>query len=161
MNRRLRGVLGTALTWSVGWGILGLVEAALRSLPYKGVRIPIDPMRFVITVTLNRAIFGFVSGALFALALWYVGRRARGLGALSTRRVAAWGMVAGSVLPAGVVALLTATGVAIPLPPLLMMIATGGLFGAGTAAGTVAIARRAPEPLAVGSAATALAPPGA
>jgi hypothetical protein len=161
MNRRLRGVLGTALVWGVGWSAIGLGAGWLQvvALRLAGISIPMAPARLVILVALRWAVFGVVAGSIFALALWYVGRRAGSLAALSPRRAAAWGAGAGVVLPLCVVALLAAGGAAVPLAAVLMLVVTGGVFGAGTAAGTVAVARRAPEPLGVARDMTALAPP--
>jgi len=163
MNRRLRGVLGTALTWGAGWGVVGLGVGGLQAVALRAAAtpIPMELTRFVALVTLRWAAFGLVAGTLFALALWYAGRRAGAVGVLAPRRAAAWGALAGVVLPLALVALLAAGGAVIPLATVLTLLVTGGAFGAGTAAGTVAIARRAPAPVGAGADVPSLSRPGA
>jgi hypothetical protein len=121
--------------------------------------VPMELERFVAVVTLQWAVSGIVTGTIFALSLWYIGRRTGSLGALSRRRAAAWGALAGVALPLGFGALLTAGGIGVPLAALLPLVATGAAFGAGTAAGMITLARRAPEPLAARRGAPALSPP--
>ena len=152
MNRRLRGVIGTALTWGTGWAVIGLGVAGLQAVALRasGVRVPMQLERFIALVTIRWAVSGVVAGTLFALALWYVGRRLGSLAALSPRRAAVAGALAGVALPLVVAPLLVVSGVAVPLTVLLPFVVTGAAFGAGTAAGTVALARRAPEPLGAG-----------
>jgi hypothetical protein len=163
MNRRLRGVIGTALIWGAGWAVVGLAVAGLQAVALRasGVRVPMQLERFVALVTLRWAVSGVVAGTLFALALWYVGRRGGSLGALSPSRAAVAGTLAGIALPLVVAPLLVMSGLAVPLTVLLPFVVTGAVFGAGTAAGTVALARRAPAPLAAGSDAPTLSPPAA
>ena len=160
MNRRIRGVIGTALTWGAGWAAVGLGVSGLRAVALRAadVQVPIDLWRFVALGTLRWAAFGLVAGTLFALALWYVGRRVGSLGALAPSRAAAWGLGAGVALPLCVIALLATGGAAVPLVAMFPLVITSGVFGAGTAAGTVALARRGPAPLAAGGQTTSLLP---
>lgn len=153
MNRRLRGVIGTALTWGAGWAVIGFGVSSVQAIALRAasVPMPIGLWRFVTMVTLRWATSGLVAGTLFALALWYVGRRVESLGALSTRRAAAWGLGAGIAVPLCIVALMIASGIAVPLLAMMPLVVTSALFGAGTAGGTVALARREPTALGPGS----------
>lgn len=101
MLRRLRGVLGTALTWGAGWTVIGSVigGAQVLALRTAGSPIPMTLSRFIVLVTLRWAVFGAISGALFALVLWYAGRRVASLSVLSTIRSAGWSALAGAVVP--------------------------------------------------------------
>lgn len=159
MNRRLRGVLGTALTWSAGWAAVGLGVGGLRAAALRAadLQVPMELWRFVALGTFRWAAFGLVAGTLFALALWYAGRRVGSLDALAPSRAAVWGLGAGVALPLCVIGLLAAGGAAVPLVAMLPLVVTSGVFGAGTAAGTVALARR-PAPLVAGGQAATLPP---
>ena len=160
MNKRLRGVLGTALTWGAGWTVIGLAVGALQAIGLRaaGITIPMETSRFLALVTLRWTVFGIVAGSLFALALWYAGRRMTSFRALSGRRAALWGLGAGATLPLGFSAFLVAGGNSVPMIALVPFVITAGLFGAATAGGSVALARRAPE-LSAGSDTRALTPP--
>ena len=114
---RLRGIVGTAVAWGAAWAVPGLLAGVPQWI-----------------------LVGALAGAGFATALTMAERRRR-LEQLTLGRVAAWGAL-GAVVSAAVATpvLLLATGGALQLLPFLA--AVGGL-GAGSAAGTVAVAQRA------------------
>ena len=135
--RRIRGTVGTGLTWAVGWGIaflgfgllLGRAQGELSSVAFRGV------------------FFGFVGGVSFALILSFAERR-RTLDQLSLWRVALWGFV-------GATALLlflspTLLGPELSVRSLVTVLAFDGLIGAGFASGSVALARQSDTKLVEG-----------
>ncbi len=143
--RRVRGALGMGAVWAGAWALAGiLIGVGSTLLPF----LPWDAFFAFYDAPLpTLAIPGFVGGTLFSLVLGVAARRRR-FDELSVPRVAAWGALGGalaSLLPAALVGLGLATigrngaGVwqltAIISGPLV-------LLSAGSAAGSLAIARR-------------------
>ena len=123
--RRIRGVIGTGLTWAVGWA--GVVTGAVALL---GVDLGALP-----GVALYQAIGGFFAGAGFALVLSIAERR-HTLEELSLPRVAAWGAI-GGLLAHGIVGLLVFGS-----NLLWIDVAITGILAGSFATGSVALARR-------------------
>ena len=123
--RRLRGMLGTGLTWGTMWAALGAVLGIVV-----GVLAPqnIDPGEGPLNIAWILGTAGFISGVTFALVLSRL-ERGRSLRSVSLPRVALWGAAGAAVIP-----LLTPVADA-------MLIFTCPL-GALLAAGSVAVARR-------------------
>lgn len=159
--RRLRGGLGMGLTWAVGWGAVGVgIGIASRLLTF----LPWDRFFAVFDAPLPAlALPGFIGGTLFAVVLGAAARGGR-LESLTVARVAAYGALGGlllSLVPAGLVLAGLATiaegglGIgallAVTAPPLIAL-------GAGSAAVTLLVARRAPpgEPSALPDAPSAM-----
>jgi hypothetical protein len=149
MLRRLRGILGTALTWSAGWTAVGLTTGAVKVLMLRaaGLALPMESWRFVLIGTVRWTVFGAVAGILFSLGVMIATRRLRSLSSLSPRRAAWWGLGAGIVFPLVVVGGYAAVSGAPLLIRLLPLVVTSGVFGAGTAAGMLVLARRVPDSL--------------
>jgi hypothetical protein len=124
--RRVRGVLGTAVTWSLAWVGLGAGFGALAGLP----------LSFLLRMALNSSVAGFVAGASFAVIL-SVAERNNSLEDLSLRRVALWGAGGGLLLS------LIPMAFGVPVPYLLGPLVINGGIGAGMATGSVVLARRA------------------
>lgn len=122
--RRLRGILGTGLTWAVGWAVVfgGLMAFLGR------------PVTIIAGFGLGMGLVGFFGGSLFAAILSITERRQR-LEDLSLRRVALWGAISCLVL-AGAFSLIGGGGF------VWDFLATMTLLGAGCSSGTVAVARR-------------------
>ncbi|HEX5438015.1 MAG TPA: hypothetical protein VFW98_12695 [Gemmatimonadaceae bacterium] len=142
--RRIRGVVGTGLTWAVGWALVGLLIGVMSTvLP----GLPWDAFFKVFDAPLPAlAVPGFFGGALFSMVLGIAGRRRR-FDELSLPRFVAWGAVGGLLLglvPAAMVAVgLASIGreglglwrlTAIISAPLM-------LLSAVSAAGSLALAR--------------------
>jgi len=93
--RRVRGVIGVALTWGTVWAafgaLLGLIYGALRPQDLDAGE---GPAR--IAAILGTA--GFVSGSGFALMLSLL-ERGRTVLDVSLARVALWGAAGGAVIP--------------------------------------------------------------
>jgi hypothetical protein len=130
--RRLRGIIGTGLTWAIGWtgvkvGLFGLY--GLSGFP----------LRFLFPIALSGLVQGFIAGGAFAVVLSIAERR-HTLEDLSLRRVALWGGVGGVLVLLPTLPMVFSYGV--PLIPILGSLAVDGLMGAGFATGSVALARR-------------------
>lgn len=118
--KRLRGIIGTGLTWCVAWGGLfataGLVGAG----------------NFVPGLAMTGAFLGLVGGSAFAVILSIAERR-HNLADLSLWRVAFWGALGGVLM-----ALAFGGG-----NLFLDFVAFMAVSGAVSSAGTVAVAKRA------------------
>ena len=132
--RKLRGMLGTGITWGVGWAMVMFIIGSIT-----GVVDPdsIDPGEEPWRIAGIVGAVGFLSGIAYAgLFSWLENRKS--LRDLSISRAAVWGAIGGAVLP-----LLTTMNDAV----LLSTMPLGAIF----AASTVAIARRAalhePDPV--------------
>lgn len=135
--RRIRGAIGMGLTWAAGWAPIGAVIGL-------GVGVvlgaPLDVLVPLWVGTL--ATLGFLGGAIFSTVLRITEGRRR-FDELSVPRFAAWGALGGLVL--GMLAItggLLGTG----LTPVDAIIAGAStLLGAGSAVGSLALARRADD----------------
>lgn len=124
------------LIWAIGWGLVGfLVELIQEFVPgWNGAIVDIWPMAL--------AAPAFLGGVTFSTVLGIAGRRRR-LDELSLPRFAAWGalgggLVGGFIATMGIAAGSPGWGVAIG--------STVALLCAGSAAGSLALARKAEEP---------------
>ncbi len=132
--RRIRGALGMGLTWAVAWlgvgAIIGLVTAVLSpASTLSGLAVWVG---FV-------ALFGFIGGAIFSTVLGIAEGRRR-FDEMSLPRFAAWGAVGGLL-----VTLVMALVFGDPVMGLLGPASVLTLLGAGSAAGSLALARRAED----------------
>ena len=137
--RRIRGALGMGLSWALAWAIGGLVIGAASLV------LPLDWFLEVFDAPLPAlALPGFIAGALFSLVLG-VAARTRRFSELSMPRFALWGVLGGVLLTLFPIALMT-LGLGTPGPKFWPGIAVAAgpliLFSAGSAAATLAIARR-------------------
>ena len=131
--RRIRGALGIGLTWAAVWGGAGAL-VMLGFLLRTGSR-PDAPFPIMF------AAGGFVAGLIFSGVLGVVEGRRR-FEQMSLPRFAAWGAIGGFVLSAGFV---TAVSLAGEPAFLWNLVTVGPLFAvaaAGSAAGSLALARR-------------------
>jgi len=126
--RRIRGIIGTGLTWAAAWIGLGAGLGALAGFP----------LTYLVRIALTNSVGGFIAGTAFATIL-SIAERKRTLGDLSLKRVALWG-AAGGVLVTSM-PLAFGAPVAFLLGPLLI---NGGI-GATLATGSVVMARRADQ----------------
>jgi len=141
---RLRGVLGTALTWAIVWLPVGVVMALMALNSRREVICLYCPPfwdwfpLFVFSWTL----WGAVSGGVFAIVLMIAERR-RSLAELSYTRTALWGALGSLSLPAALMVRdAIRSGVLIEgRLGVLSVVLTAGL-GAACAAGTLRIARQ-------------------
>jgi peptidoglycan/LPS O-acetylase OafA/YrhL len=135
--RRIRGAIGTGLTWAVAWGGVGTI-VMLGFLLRTGSR-PDAPFPLVFGV------FGFVAGVIFSGVLGLVEGRRR-FDEMSLPRFAAWGAAGGFLLAAAFVLAVSLTGDPAFLWNLVVVGPLFALAAAGSAAGSLALARRAQDP---------------
>ena len=129
-KQRLRGIIGTALTWAVGWCVTGV---AVGFTGFFGALTFPD-------FALFGAVFagmGFIGGGVFSIALTLIEGRKR-FDQLSIPRFALWGAVGGLVLEG----LMTASGQV----PTIATLVFFTVMASGSAAGTLALARIAEGP---------------
>ncbi len=134
--RRIRGAVGMGLTWAVGWVGVGAVLAA--TLWVTGF----DPPRFFVTITEVFAILGFLGGSIFSVIL-RLAEGSRRFDELSLPRFAAWGAVGGLLL--GGLAVLALFGGPALRRADAVVVGITTLLGAGSAVGTLALARKATD----------------
>jgi len=133
--KRIRGAVGMGLSWAVVWGgagtILGVVSAVLG----------LDPTSGIGSFAILGAIAGFIAGASFSTVLGITEGRRR-FDEMSLPRFAFWGALGGLLLSGW----LTAIGV-LSSEAHIIVLTYGGfpLLGAGCAAGSLALARRADD----------------
>jgi hypothetical protein len=126
--RRVRGIIGTAATWAIAWMGLGAGIGALVGYD----------LSFLLRMAMNNSVAGLVAGASFAVIL-SVAERNHSLEDLSLGRVALWGTGGGLLLS------LIPLAAGVPLAYLLGPLVINAGIGAGMAAGSVAMAKRAED----------------
>ena len=124
--RRVRGALGIGLTWGVAWGAIFATIGLIAWLIDPDIIGPGEGAGVIIG---TGAVLGLVSGAVFSGLLVFA-ERGRELRELSMGRVALWGAIATAVFP-----LLTSAD-----NSMLFFLCP---IGAGLAAGSVSVAKRA------------------
>lgn len=145
--RRIRGAVGTGLTWGATWAVGGIGIGLSTFLPWH----PFTAFMRVMDAPLPAmAIPGFVAGVLFSGVLG-VAARGRRFADLSAPVFALWGAVGGALLVAfpfalGAVGLASFEGS--PHTPAQAIAAVAPvfiLFSAASAVGSLLLARRAEE----------------
>ena len=126
--KSLRGAIGMGLTWALAWFSAGMILGLIIG---PGADDVPRPIRF--------GILGFLSGVTFSGVLKLVGGRRR-FDQMSLGRFAAWGAFGGLLL-SGILAVTAGPG-----GQSLMLVPIFALAGAGSAAGTLALARKAEGP---------------
>ena len=146
--KRIRGAVGMGLTWAVPWSAIGALVALLPgSMPvgFPGV------LELILGFAAQYGVLGFVGGATFSAVLGVTEGRHR-FDQLSLPRFALWGGIGGLMMWAvsdtiglSVMSLLGSVGV--PGFTMTGAISAGTivLLGAGSAAGSLSLARRADE----------------
>ena len=127
--RRIRGAIGMGLTWGAAWSVAGFVLARVPGFS--------SDLPFAILF----AGLGFVSGIMFSGILTAI-ESGRGQDRLSLPRCAGWG-AAGGVLLSGMFAAAAALGGRSAWGELLLFGPALTIAGAVSAAGSLAVARRA------------------
>src|SRR5262245_32636705 len=143
--RSIKGAIGIGLTWAAAWMPIGALTAF-------GLWVVLDPimtygqkqMGLGAFMGMSAAIFGvlgFVAGCIFFAVLRITEGR-RTFEQLTLPRFAAWGGIAGLLLGASA-ALTTFAGAGLQLIPDAIASIVATLLGAASAAGSLAVARKA------------------
>jgi hypothetical protein len=130
--RRIRGAIGMGLTWAAGWTVVGMLGVVVFYSLFPNV-----PDVFDVWIPVF-AYPGFLAGVGFSVIL-RVAEGHRRFDELSLPRFAAWGVVGGLLVGALVAAMLLGS---VPPTALAAIMGTTALLGAGSAAGTLALAGR-------------------
>src|SRR6059058_2543844 len=101
VTRPMRGIMGTSAVWAAAFAIVGVVLLlplwTLGALPpFAGGAF----LRFAINSAFRWALGGAGMGLAFAAAV-ILGEGKRTFASLTPRRFAAWGFVAGAIVPLG------------------------------------------------------------
>ena len=131
-RRRIRGAIGIGLTWAMAWFGVGIVlMLVIEVVGGSGADVPV-PILF--------GLLGFLAGAAFSGVLGVVEGRRR-FDQMSLPRFAGWGAVGGLVLSVIFVLAVAIAGASILES--LVLAPVFALAGAGSAAGSLALARMA------------------
>ena len=143
--RRIRGAMGTGLTWAVAWALAGILIGATSNMT---PGLPWGRFFEVFDAPLPAlAIPGFFGGLFFSLVLGVAGRGRR-FRDLFLPAFAAWGALGGLLLtlfPFGLAAVGAASLSVSPWPVLAVIGVPFVLLSAGSAAGSLLMARKAEE----------------
>jgi len=134
--RRIRGAMGMGLTWAAAWSGAGMI-ISLGFVLVTGSR-PDPPFPLMLGV------FGFIAGVIFSGVLSVVEGRRR-FDQMSLRRFAAWGAAGGFLLSATFVLAVSLAGDPAFLWNLVVVGPVFAVAAAGSAAGSLALARRAQD----------------
>lgn len=136
--QRLRGALGMGLTWAVGWAPVGAITGWITGMVFGFPLVGI-----ALNYTVMFGFLGFVGGGIFS-AFLSLAEGHRLFNQLSSPRFVTWGAL-GGVLLGGMAVALGLVGLQFsPFGALITGVAA--LLGAGSAAGTLAIARAGETP---------------
>jgi hypothetical protein len=144
--RRLRGVIGTAVTWALGWAGVGIVHGSILFLwSRRDGRLPnITWFDFVSNQMQLLGMLGAATGSVFALGLW-LGERGNTATKLTVGRAAAWGVLAAAAYPA-----VLAWKLDLGMPGFVQQFGVPTLMGMGLGAASAALmvtlARRGEPP---------------
>jgi hypothetical protein len=135
--RRIRGAIGMGLTWAVAWFGAGMILMLgfLLATGSTGADVPY-PLGF--------GAFGFVAGVAFSGVLGLVEGRRR-FDQMSLPRFAGWGAAGGFLLSAIFVVVVALVEDPAFLRNLVVLGPVFAVAGSGSAAGALALARRAED----------------
>jgi hypothetical protein len=142
--RKLRGILGTGISWAIGWSILGTaVHWSLAVLGLVGnPNMMVEPFMY--------GLMGFYGGCVFGGVLSLMEGR-RSLADLHLGKIAVWGALAGLLVPVVYHLLGGGEGLEwfryiLTSPDSWLSPAIIPLLGAASAAGMTAVARSGSDP---------------
>lgn len=136
--RRIRGAIGIGVTWAAGWAPIGAVVGWIT-----GVALGFPLAGIATNYAVLFGVLGFVGGTMFSTVV-RITERHRSFDQLSMPRFVAWGALGGLGL-GGLAVALSILGAGFgPLGAVIASVTT--VLGAGSAAGTLAVARAGDPP---------------
>jgi len=135
--KRIRGAVGMGVTWALAWSFVCAV-GALQGLVFGALN---GGAVYFVNSVLWFALAGLIGGSAFSVVLGIAGRR-HTFDDLSLPRFAGWGALSALLMFVPTAALL---GVQLLTPEALVTTALVVGLGAGSAAGSLALARRADD----------------
>ena len=135
--KRIRGAVGTGLTWAAAWGLVGPLLLSLATGVLSGGQQFAIPW---LSSVLNFAASGLVGGGAFSVLLGLAEGR-RTFDEMSLPRFASWGALAAMPICGTVLVLSEVTWIS----GILGMVAITALLGAGSASASLALARMADD----------------
>ena len=139
--KRLRAAIGMGLTWAAAWFGLGLAIAIVNFAA--GADAFGSGLAWLAYNSLLSAGTGFVGGVVFSGVLGIAGRHVR-FDQMTLPRFSSWGALGGILVGAVQVAVFAAMGV-VPNLSAVLFVGAQALVGASSAAGSLALARRAED----------------
>ena len=136
--KRIRGAVGIGLTWAAMWGAVGAFLGLLDGVVMRGGSIQVGVLVDAVKML---SVLGFIGGGTFAAILGLAGRH-RTFDEMSLPRFAVWGGLAASIM-LGAGAILRGSVEQLVDPSGLIVASIVALLGAGSAAGSLALARGA------------------
>ena len=136
--KRIRGAVGVGVTWAAMWGAVGAFLGLLDGVVMRGGSIQVGVL---VDAVQTLSVLGFIGGGTFAVILGLAGRR-RTFDEMSLSRFAVWGGLAASIM-LGAGAILGGSVEQLVDPAGLIVASIVALLGAGSAAGSLALARGA------------------
>ena len=140
--RRIRAAIGMGLTWAAGWAPLGAI-LGLMNFASGATAFGSGPAWLAFTSAVFAA-SGFLCGAAFSAVLGITEGRRR-FDQMSLPRFAGWGAVGGLLVGGLLVTISVSLGGTPDLLDLFVNLGFVGLLGAGSSAGSLALARRADD----------------
>ena len=136
--QRIRGAIGTGLSWAIGWVPVGALVGTLAGVLMGGVSLTGIALNYAIMF----GVLGLVGGGIFAGVLRVTEGRRR-FDELSLPRFGFWGAVGGLALGG----LAVAAGLLGPGLSFVdaIIVGTSTLLGASSAVGTLTLARKADD----------------
>ena len=136
--KRIRATIGVGVTWAVGWGLSGGLMWLIMTAAEYGIDVALFLGR-------QYAVVGFLGGVTFSAVLRLTEGQRR-FGELRIPRFAAWGALGGFLIGAGYSGVMTVLFGGVWFGAALgQWVAVTTLMGAGSAAGSLAIARLADD----------------
>ena len=136
--KRVRGAIGVGVTWAAGWGLGGGLIWLTRTFSEFGFDV-------ALVLGGQYALIGFLGGVTFSAILRFTDGRRR-FDELRIPKFAGWGGLGGLLIGGAYIGLLSVLfGQGFDAPTVVEFLGITTLFGAGSASGSLAIARIADD----------------
>ena len=134
--RRIRGALGTALTWSVAWTVGQVTVLAAAVLTTPGT----VPFIAFVGAGISGAVVGFLSGLAFSTAFSLINRN-KAIEEIEIGQSTLLGAGAGMLFPAAIIGLYGLAGFPVGGMAVIVNVLIGAAMGGATSYGLVRVAK--------------------